>query len=171
MKGSSKLGLLDIGKGHKKYMYKSWEIGSLWFNSTTKLYLIKMLLLSLCLHHRFFGIGFLAVDSTHALNISRSWSCRRVSVPLHGPYREERAGWTRGWSLTFFHRNSSFLQASTEAKQFDFFFCVWQEIELKWLRKCENAMNVVLGVGRVSCCCRHFALTWHVYKTVYILKV
>lgn len=37
-----------------------------------------------------FLIIFLAVDSSHALNVSKSWRCRHLSVPLHGPYREEK---------------------------------------------------------------------------------
>lgn len=94
MKENSKLILLHIGKGHKKYMYKSWEIGSLWFNSTTKLYLIKMLILSLCLPSSwifFYTFSFSGGFNTYLQ--CKSWRCRHLSVPFHIPHREKRRAW------------------------------------------------------------------------------
>lgn len=146
MKENSKLILLHIGKGHKKYMYKSWEIGSLWFNSTTKLYLIKMLILSLCLPSSwiFFFIHFLlAVGSTRTFNVRAEDAdiCQFLFTFLiekRGEHDLELKSELLSWKL----------QAIAIAKQLDFLVCFWEETDLKWLRKWENSMNIVCRVGR-----------------------
>lgn len=145
MKANSKLIPLHVGRGHKKCMYKSWEIGSLWFNSTRKLYLIKMLLLSLCLPSSwiffFFFLDFLlAVNWTHPFIVRVEDS---FSVSLREPYREKG----EQDLLLRSHLPSQELQARTVGKQLDFLFCVWEAVDLKWLRKCENSMNVVCRVA------------------------
>lgn len=89
----------------------------------------------------FFLNFLLAVNSTHPFNVRVEDS---FSVSLHGPYREKGE---QGLLLKS-HLPLQKLQARTVGKQLDFLFCVWEEIDLKWFRKCENSMNVVCRAAK-----------------------
>lgn len=89
----------------------------------------------------FFFLDFLlAVNWTHPFIVRVEDS---FSVSLREPYREKG----EQDLLLRSHLPSQELQARTVGKQLDFLFCVWEAVDLKWLRKCENSMNVVCRVA------------------------
>lgn len=125
----------------QKPMYKSWELGSLWFNSTTKLCLRTVLLWSLCPHSPWMSYCFQRWVR-HAQQCVRR-RCGPARALPHGSARSSRA-----------------LGA---VNQSGFPACAG-----KWVWSGSGSVWVA---WRGSSWCRHFALTWHVYKTVYGLKV
>lgn len=169
MKANGKLLLLDMAKA-TKYMYKSWAIGSLTENCNRIVpdenVAVESLMPSWIFFHYYFFISGFSTCTVCQWELES----RDCSVPLLRPFRSRGgAGRTRSCSLTFFHRNWSFLRAGAAAKQ-DKFCAGWQE--LSW----SGSENVRTPRGRVqgrrgSGCCRRSAFTWHVYKTVYISKV
>lgn len=92
----------------------------------------------------FFFIHFLlAVGSTRTFNVRAEDAdiCQFLFTYLIEKRREHDLGLKSellSWKL----------QAIAIAKQLDFLVCFWEEIDLKWLRKWENSMNIVCRVGR-----------------------